>query len=68
MEGLLIHVDYQALTRAGEEMDSVASQINMKIKEADLVVHFNNIITRSSGGFKRLRDEVHVQEKHASVT
>lgn len=51
------HVDYKQLCDAGDRIEAIASDINMKIKESEMVQKFAKVLGRGPE-FERLKTEV----------
>lgn len=51
------HPDYKKLRDAGERMEAIASDINLKIRESETTTHFAALLSRGSA-FARLKTDV----------
>lgn len=61
----MTHPDYKKLCDAGERMESIASDINLKIRESETASHLAALLSRGSS-FARLNTDVCVVSTIAS--
>lgn len=51
------HVDYKQLCDAGDKIEAIAADINMKIRQSDMAQNFAKVLDRGSE-FERLKTDV----------